>query len=254
MKFDQLDQQMRQFETASDRCVPPDVYMVARIDGRSFTRLTKEICEFEAPFDLRFRDAMVSTTQSLMCCGFDVAYAYIQSDEISLLFSFEETLFRRKIRKFNSILAGHASACFALQVGELTTFDCRVSQLPDAEDVVDYFRWRQQDAKRNSLNAHCYWAIRKSGDSGRTAHRKMVGLSVAQKRVLLQENFDVDFDSLPSWQKFGTAMYWEAYTKESTNPKSESSVAASRRRIKVDSDLEFVSDHSKFLRLFLSRD
>ena len=41
MNFDELDESMRVFETAADRCVLPDVYMVARIDGRNFTTLTK---------------------------------------------------------------------------------------------------------------------------------------------------------------------------------------------------------------------
>jgi tRNA(His) 5'-end guanylyltransferase len=50
MKFDELDKKMRVFETAHDICVLPKIYMAARIDGRSFTRLTKEVHEFEAPF------------------------------------------------------------------------------------------------------------------------------------------------------------------------------------------------------------
>jgi len=42
MKFDDLDAKMRVFETASDTCVLPGLYMVARIDSRSFNRLTIE--------------------------------------------------------------------------------------------------------------------------------------------------------------------------------------------------------------------
>lgn len=53
MKFDELDKKMRVFETAADYCVLPGIFMVARLDGRSFTRLTKEVCQFEAPFDER---------------------------------------------------------------------------------------------------------------------------------------------------------------------------------------------------------
>src|SRR5688572_3448119 len=90
MKFDDLDEKMRVFETAADQCVLPGVYMVARLDGRSFTRLTKEVCQFEAPFDERFRDLMLATTESLMNCGFRVTYAFTESDEISLLFAQEE--------------------------------------------------------------------------------------------------------------------------------------------------------------------
>ncbi|MGH7456108.1 MAG: tRNA(His) guanylyltransferase Thg1 family protein, partial [bacterium] len=85
MKFDDLDAKMRVFETAHDHCVLPGIHIVARLDGRGFTRLTKEVHHFEAPFDERFRDLMLATTEHLMDCGFRMLYGYTQSDEISLL-------------------------------------------------------------------------------------------------------------------------------------------------------------------------
>lgn len=105
MTFDELDEKMRVFETAADYCVLPGIFMVARLDGRSFTRLTKEVCKFEAPFDERFRDMMIATTESLMTSGFQVIYGYTESDEISLLFALNERQFGRKLRKYNSTLA-----------------------------------------------------------------------------------------------------------------------------------------------------
>src|SRR5215468_4333339 len=113
MTFDELDDRMRVYETAHDLCVLPGLYMVARLDGRSFTRLTKEVHSFEAPFDARFRDLMLATAEHLMTgCGFNVVYGYTQSDEISLLFALEENGFQRKLRKLHSILSGEASAKF----------------------------------------------------------------------------------------------------------------------------------------------
>ncbi len=50
MKFDDLDTSMRVFETANDRCVLPGLFMVARLDGRNFTRLTTEVHRFDRPF------------------------------------------------------------------------------------------------------------------------------------------------------------------------------------------------------------
>jgi tRNA(His) guanylyltransferase len=38
MKYDDLDKKMRVFETAADLCVLPGMFMVARLDGRSFVR------------------------------------------------------------------------------------------------------------------------------------------------------------------------------------------------------------------------
>ena len=66
MKFDELDARMRVFETAYDHCVLLGLFMVARLDGRGFTRLTKEVHGFEAPYDGRFRDLMIATTEHLL--------------------------------------------------------------------------------------------------------------------------------------------------------------------------------------------
>jgi tRNA(His) 5'-end guanylyltransferase len=114
MKFDDLDAKMRQFEMADDAHVIPGLPLIVRLDGRGFTRLTKETHRFEAPFDERFRDHMVATAAHLMEGGFRFVYAYTQSDEISLLFHSEADAFDRKVRKLLSVLAGEASACFSL--------------------------------------------------------------------------------------------------------------------------------------------
>ena len=137
MNFDELDTSLRVFETTDDFCVLPGIYMVARIDGRSFTRLTKEVHRFEAPFDEKFRDLMVGTTEHLMDCGFRTIYGYTQSDEISLALHREDVTFSRKTRKLNSILAGEASAKFSLLLGDVAVFDCRISQLPTREHLID---------------------------------------------------------------------------------------------------------------------
>ncbi len=198
MNFEELDRRMRVFETAHDHCVLPGLYIVARLDGRDFTRLTKEVHPFESPFDERLRDYMTATTEYLMTCGFGVVYGYTQSDEISLLFRRDEQTFGRKLRKYDSILAGEASARFSLLLGAIGCFDCRISQLPTADQVIDYFRWRQEDAHRNALNAHCYWALRKTGQSVKAATQALLGLSVADKNELLYRH-GINFNDLPGW-------------------------------------------------------
>ena len=40
MNFDELDQKMRIYERSLDQIILPEIYLVARIDGRNFTRLT----------------------------------------------------------------------------------------------------------------------------------------------------------------------------------------------------------------------
>ena len=74
MKFDELDSKMRVYEQSIDQVLLPELYLAARLDGNRFTRLTKELCHFEAPFDMKFRDMMVETVKSLMNYGFRVIY------------------------------------------------------------------------------------------------------------------------------------------------------------------------------------
>lgn len=251
MKFDELDDRMRVFETAHDLCVLPGMYMVARLDGRSFTRLTKEVHQFEAPFDARFRDLMLDTAEHLMTgCGFNVVYGYTQSDEISLLFALEENSFGRKLRKLISVLSGEASAKFSLLLGAVAAFDCRLSELPSVDLVVDYFRWRNEDAHRNALNAHGYWLLRKQGKSVNEATAAMSGLSVAQKNELLFQN-GVNFNDLPLWQKRGSGLYWEEYERPAENPVTGEKVTARRRRVRRDLELPMKDDYSAFLRTLL---
>lgn len=246
MKFDELDGKMRVFETAHDTCVLPGIHIVARVDGRSFTRLTKEVHTFEAPYDVRFRDMMIGTAEHLMTCGFRILYGYTQSDEISLLFASDDASFGRKLRKLNSVLAGEASAKFSTLLHDAACFDCRVSELPTLTDVVDYFRWRSEDAHRNALNSHCYWLLRRNGKNVRGATSALEGMSVAQKNELLFTH-GINFNSLPAWQKRGVGLYWQHVTKDGVNPKTRQNVVARRRKIRIDMDLPMKDEYSRFI-------
>jgi len=251
MKFDELDSQMRVYETANDRCVPPDIHIVARIDGRGFTKLTKEREKFDAPFDIRFRDMMVATVEHLMNCGFRVVYGYTQSDEISLLFHVDDRSFGRKTRKWDSILAGEASAKFSLLLGALGAFDCRICELPSVKRVVDYFRWRNEDAARNALNAHCYWFLRRNGASAEDATESTRGMSIEQKNQMLWEG-GINFNDLPAWQKRGVGLYWSEVEHEGIDPRDGSKTVVMRRKIIRDFELPLGEEYSQFMWRLLS--
>ena len=253
MKFDDLDSKMRRYEQSLDQVLLPELYLVARLDGNRFTRLTKEVCSFEAPFDTRFRDMMVETVKALMNYGFRVIYGFTESDEISLLFHPDEDTFGRKVRKYNSLLAGVASASFSTQLGKQAVFDCRMVPLPTIERVQDYFLWRQEDAHRNSLNSHCYWMLRKQGKSVAEATEMLAGRSVAFKNELLFRN-GINFDKLPSWQKRGIGVYWDTYEKPGFNPKTGQMETATRHGLKVDMELPLREAYGRFIENMLIPD
>ena len=243
MKFDDFDREMRVYEQSLDQVILPDMYIAARLDGRSFTKLTKDKCRFEAPFDERFRDLMIHTAKSAMECGFRIIYGYTESDEISLLFHPEDNSFGRKVRKLNTTLAGEASAAFSLELGMAATFDCRIIPLPNLKRVTDYFLWRQEDSHRNSLNSWCYWTLRKEGMTKNEATEMLLGKSVSFKNELLFQK-GINYNDLPTWQKRGTGLYYRDYTKLGKNPITGEETEAARREIFTDMELPLSEEYA----------
>ena len=243
---------MRVYETAHDHCVLPGVHMVARIDGRSFSQLTRT-SDFATPYDERFRDCMVATLEHLVTsCGFSVLYGYTQSDEMSLLFRQDESLFGRKLRKYLSVLAGEASAKFALSLGKLAAFDARISQFPNAQSVVDYFRWRHEDAHRNALNGHSYWLLRRQGLDDDTATNQLKGVSVADRNELLFKA-GINFNDVPAWQKRGIAIEWREEAQSGRDPRTGAAVPSTRRHAFVNYDLPMKAEYDAFVRAIVDK-
>lgn len=247
MDFDTLDKKMRSFEQSLDRKLLEGIYVVARLDGHGFTRLTKKEWKLEKPFDVRFRDIMISTTKHLMDCGFRIVYGYTQSDEISLLFHLDDDTFGRKERKLLSILASEASVSFSLFAGRPAIFDCRLIPLPNKELVVDYFRWRQEDSHRNSLNGHCYWLLRKLGLSASEVQDRISGISNSEKNEILFSN-GINYNDLPSWQKRGVGLFFRDETKQGYNPKTGETTTCVRRVLHLEDELPMGEQYSDMLR------
>jgi len=230
VNFDDFDRQMRRFELDFDQYCPSDTHLVLRLDGRGFTKLTKETLDFDRPFDVRFHEAMRTTTEHLMTAGPKVLTAYTQSDEISLLLDKSHPSFNLKARKYLSVFAGEASAAFSHHTNRIASFDCRVSPLPTDADVKDYFRWRVEDCRRNALSAFCYWAMRDDGDDGAVADRRLSGLSTAAKRDFLRSR-GIEFDRAPPWMTHGQFLTFRRVPHWGVDGRSGEPVRTERNRL-----------------------
>ena len=190
MNFNEFDKEMRVFEQSLDQRVLPDMYMVARLDGYAFSKLTAKK-GYQKPFDLNFKELMIKITKTLVEeSNMRIIYAYTESDEISLLFAADEMAFNRKTRKLNSLLAALASSSASRQLNDTVLFDCRIIPLPSKERVIDYFAWRQEDAARNALNGYCYWIARRQDHmSKHTATNVMLKKDNAWKHDYLYQHF-----------------------------------------------------------------
>lgn len=238
MKLDQLGARLKAFEGTHDRELLPECFVIARIDGRAFSRLTKDtLPSLTRPFDPGFRDGMVETARTLAAeSGFDVTYAYTQSDEISLLFARDASAFGRRAAKWLSILASTASATLSLRLGVPATFDARLLELPNESLVLDYFRWRYEDAGRNALSGHCYWRLRDEGLDANEATRALEKLSVPERHELLHAR-GKPFQDTPAWERRGVGIWPERVLRAGRDPRTGETKMAERRSWRIELEL-----------------
>lgn len=250
MKIAELEARMRRGEYFHGLRALDGMYIVVRVDGRSFSRLTERTCE--KPFDAKFHQRMTETAKALLT-SLQGTYAYTESDEISVLLPRDTDLFDREVEKLVSIAAGAASANLSIAMGEPVEFDARLWVGARRADVVDYFRWRQADATRCALNGHCYWTLRNEGKSVKEATRALLGMSVSKKNELLFAR-GINFNEVPSWQRRGSGVYWDTVVKTGRNPKTGAEVTTNRRRLCVDGDLPMKETYGKFVTRFLKEE
>ena len=164
----------------------PGLPIVARIDGRGFSRFTRDM---EKPYDERMAKSMIYTTKKLVE-GTHATIGYTQSDEISIVWIPKyngDIWFDRKIHKMTSVLSGLATSAFINGLSQyfedwmpllnrMPHFDCRVVSFPSMEEAANAILWRQNDASKNSLNSLCsayYSANQLDGKSASDRHNML---------------------------------------------------------------------------------
>lgn len=250
MKFDDFDKKMRKFEQSIDKTISQDSYMVARLDGKGFTKLTKENPNFKRPFDENFRNSIIKTICHLMKSYFDISYAYTESDEISLLFKKNTNLYNRKVRKYNSLLAAETSVKFSQILNMTAIFDCRMIPLQTFEDVQDYFLWRMEDSHRNSIYAHCYYKLLANGKSPQEATNELSGKILDEKESILSK-YGVEINKIPKWEIYGSGVYFKTVEKVGFNPVKNKEETATRKQLFVDYELPQGSEYAKLVAKYI---
>ncbi len=96
------------------------------------------------------------------------------------------------------------------------------------------------------MNAHCYWMLRKEGESIKNATSQVKGLNRQEKHDLLFSR-EINFNDLPSWQKRGAGLYWHDVEKIGFNPKTKQETKSVRRQIFKDYELPLGDDYSQFI-------
>lgn len=185
---DDLGDRMKAYEGAeAQRRLPKAQPVVARLDGRTFSKFTRG---FQKPFDHRLTVAMDRATMALVE-ETKAAIGYTQSDEITLIWDAvegnSERFFGDRVQKLCSVLASYCTAEFHWAMREAFMlrpeynlesrlqimkphFDCRVFSVPDRGEAANALLWRCQDAKKNAVSSYTRQFV---------SHKTMQGLDQA---------------------------------------------------------------------------
>ncbi len=224
LKFDTLEEKCRYFQSNADFRLHKNSFILAHIDGRTFSRLVKN--RFKKPFDSNFIE-MMNETAKYLCQNIPcVKFAYVQSDEITLVmcdYSEEnndaEFFFDGRLCKLQSIIASMATSkfgrlmtlysirsaekcadCAAVIEGTpLMQFDCKCWNVLNGNDAFAWVLYRQIDCVRNSKQqaAQTYFS-----------HKELEGKHTDEQIELLKKEKGIDwYTDYNDGEKYGRFVY-----------------------------------------------
>lgn len=234
MNFGTLKDKCEYFRGLSDYSLVPNSYVIIMLDGRSFSKLIKN--KYTKPFDNKFIEMMNETAKYLLQNIQGAKFAYVQSDEISILVTDFDTpttdaLFGYRLCKIQSICAAMAAGKFnqlALMneihsrdydvrkwddddtiygtkdclsvIGEmkLAEFDCKAWSVPDYNTAFCHFLWRQNDCTRNSKQQAAQTYL---------SHKELMGLDTDKQVALLNEKKGIDWNKYNDGEKYGRIIF-----------------------------------------------
>lgn len=266
MRKDNLGDRMKSYENITRTYLPGRMPIIIRIDGKAFHTFTKG---FKKPFDDILMRAMEETA-AVLCRDIEgVKVAYTQSDEISLLITNNDTWetqpwFGNNLQKMASVAASIATLAFnrafwhevnmlnndylntesterlkaycrAVEKG--ATFDARVFVLP-ADEVCNYFIWRQQDAIRNSIQ---------SMGQAHFSHKELMNKNCENiKQMLVEKN--LKWESIPiSCQRGICVVKKPTKVKTQINMEAMTYMEMTRNRWTVDDNIPLFWEDRKYI-------
>jgi len=228
MKDDIGDRMKSCYEDRTRISLPRRSYTIIRIDGKAFHSYTKGL---NRPFDPEFMEDMDATAAYLCKNIMNVRFAFVQSDEISLLLTDFETInteawFNNNIQKMCSVSASMAGRAFnearlkrlGIENMKWAEFDSRVFQIPQKAEVENYFIWRQQDATRNSIQ---------SVAQSMYSQKELMGKNCDQLQEMIFLK-GTNWNAYMPRYKRGRLVVKETYTKEPEKDSKEESAIRTR--------------------------
>lgn len=230
MQNKQFEKFMRSCQSFDGLRVPTGSWFVVRLEGRKFQQLSDK----NSVLSQSIHEATNDTTAALMK-ELKPLIALTHSDEISLLFSPSWDLYNRNLETILSLTTSLASAAFAKSFSaedkqHVYLFQGTTVVLASTGLVIDYFRWRQSEAIRNSIKDLVTNCLVKSDTTSQEIAKYLEVTSFSNKIELLEAH-NIDVNKIPGWQRHGTMFGWRNSAKLGFNPITEKATATTRKEL-----------------------
>ncbi len=230
---------MKEYEVYSSLRVPKNSKIIIRLDGRSFHKLAYDL-NLVKPYDENFYRVISEVCRELFE-EFSAEFVYTFSDEISLLL--DKIPFDGRIEKINSVIASFTSSSFVLhydtQFKKPPAFDSRIIPISE-EDILNYFRWRQDESWRNCVNSHGI-AYLKNKYSNTEANDKINGMNLNDIHQFLFEN-GINLNDVETYKKRGIAVYRKNKKVVGFNKKENKNQTSYRSYVYTDWELPIFNE------------
>nr|WP_295160090.1 tRNA(His) guanylyltransferase Thg1 family protein [uncultured Methanobrevibacter sp.] len=230
---------MKDFEVYSSLKVPKNSKIIVRLDGRSFHKLARDL-NLVKPYDENFYKVISEVCRDLFE-EFSAEFVYTFSDEISLLL--DKIPFDGRVEKINSVIASFTASSFVMhydtQFKKPPAFDSRIIPINDG-DILDYFRWRQDESWRNCVNSHGISYL-KTKYSNAEANDKINGMNLSDIHEFLFEN-GINLNDVETYKKRGIAVYRKNKKVVGFNKKENKNQTSYRSFVYTDWELPIFSE------------
>lgn len=192
-----FDAPLESFELLQDGEINQGFHLTAWLRLEGFDELVRAPeFGFAGPLDLRLVKSIVKAASHLVASG-SATLAFAGGDEIALLVRKQEITPRRLLVN----LAAEASVELAFLIGHHVRFDARLFEFPRGHFCAAFFRWRQDELRSRTISHFCERVLGQNGSSSPW------GDLGDEERAQLLKQKGLDIESLPTWQRRGTAIY-----------------------------------------------
>ena len=248
MKFKNLEDKCQYYRGLTDYRIQGNNDILVMLDGKNFSKLIKN--NFQKPFDDDFINMMNKTAQFLCENVQGCKFAYVQSDEISLLITDYETtetdtLFGGRLCKIQSILASLATSEFNRQfilyniyhadkrnIGagdcvdiiekmKMAQFDCKCWTVPNQNEAFAWFLYRQLDCVKNSKQQTAQTYL---------PHKQLVGHNADEQIEMCKNEKGINWNDFEDSKKYGRFVYKVEITETKMIPQLNNTITYTRNK------------------------